>query len=218
MKLYVFDICNTLFYTNTTLGYIEYVLKKKGHKVLYLLIKLSVKRYLPFFYIFYIINFLTNRDYHRTFILLVLKGQSKKELYSLARQYHSEVLTHLEVPATVNMLKNWKKNGAKIILLSSSIDPVVHEIADHFNVQFESSKLQFKNDITTGRLEIDLTGRKHLVLERFKKTKTYLEYGVITDNVTDKKLLEMADKKFIIIESKSDRSKWGDFNANYLEI
>ncbi|MXD56885.1 wfdB, partial [Escherichia coli] len=50
----------------------------------------------------------------------------------------------------------------KIILMSASVDPVINVIAKNLNVEAVSSKLEFIDNKSTGLLEYNLTGIKHL--------------------------------------------------------
>jgi len=218
VNLFLFDICDTLYKTNTTFGYVNFVVKQTNSYIKHLLLWLISSRLSPLFYLSAFVYIQWHIDLPKLLAIRYLKGFSKNKLYELGVIYYEQELKNLQISKTHNMLNKLKKEGAEIILVSSSLDPVVKCIAACLKVKYFSSQLEYKNNICTGKIKKDLTGKKQDVLFELKKVNAYESVGVISDNYSDLDLLKTADEKWVVLTSNKTRKKWGNLDAHYLEL
>lgn len=218
MDLYLFDICDTLYKTNTTFGYINFVLKQTNSYIKYSLLWLISSRLSPFYYLSAFVYTQWHFDLPKLLAIRYLKGFSKNTLYELGVMYFEQDLKKLQISKTHNMLNKLKKEGKEIILISSSLDPVVNSIATSLNVKYFSSLLEYKSNVCTGKIKKDLTGKKHDILIELNELKAYESVGVISDNYSDLALLKMADEKWVVLNSNKMKKKWGNLDAHYLNL
>lgn len=194
--LAVFDVCDTLYRANTTLGFLRFVhgkdLRFKGMQ--YLL----GSRFSPVFYIAAASLRLLGRDVARAWMVHILKGSSRTTLLEAASAYVREALAPLANAEVMARLEQHKQAGDRVVLVSSSLDIVVGAIAQHLGTDFRASRLGFNGDRCTGRIEHDLTGGKDAIVRNLRSTDSIPLY-VYTDNETDRCLLRLADKATIII-------------------
>ncbi|EFV8799948.1 putative wfdB [Escherichia coli P0302293.9] len=116
----------------------------------------------------------------------------------LANLFYDEFLIFKEKNEVMALLERYKHE--KIILMSASVDPVINVIAKNLNVEAVSSKLEFIDNKSTGLLEYNLTGIKHLQVNNPVSL-------IVTDNFSDINLIKLADTAVIISKAK-DKNKW----------
>ncbi|MEX5801335.1 hypothetical protein AB6H28_14185 [Enterobacter cloacae] len=171
MKTAIVDICHTLYRSNTTFDYVDFVLNKKNKKIILLKVK-------PIKYTLIIMGRFLHKDIYRYLYIKRLRGFKKKELEDIANEFYKNKLNRLKILSTFNAI-NKEINNYKFILASASLNIVIEAIIKNEKI-FEgiaySSSLDFKNDICTGKLSQDLLGNKH---------KYFSEVNwVITDNIS----------------------------------
>ena len=130
--------------------------------------------------------------------LKTLEGYEKSTLEELANLFYDEFLIFKEKNEVMALLERYKHE--KIILMSASVDPVINVIAKNLNVEAVSSKLEFIDNKSTGLLEYNLTGIKHLQVNNPVSL-------IVTDNFSDINLIKLADTAVIISKAK-DKNKW----------
>ncbi|AMM51669.1 hypothetical protein TH61_11445 [Rufibacter sp. DG15C] len=217
-ELFVFDICDTLFLSNTTFDFIEFALGEKALTIRSLLFKLFTKRFSPIFLCLYILQKVTKVDWPKKLVLNLLKGFSKKELYTLGKLFEQRFLPSKKIEQTHQMLNNLVENHKKVVLVSASIDPVVSAIAFYLGVPFLSSMLEYDDDgLTTGNLTFEMTGKK---LENISQLLSFptAKFAVATDNFSDRSLVEAAHQRFVIIYNTQARLFWQELNPYFIEI
>lgn len=134
----------------------------------------------------------------RKHFLKTLEGYEKSTLEELANLFYDEFLIFKEKNEVMALLERYKHE--KIILMSASVDPVINVIAKNLNVEAVSSKLEFIDNKSTGLLEYNLTGIKHLQVNNPVSL-------IVTDNFSDINLIKLADTAVIISKAK-DKNKW----------
>ena len=111
-----------------------------------------------------------------------------------------------------------EKERSHLILVSSSLDVVIKVIAERNKFNWASSQMEVLNGIATGKLKNDLTGKKQIVATQIMKEMGIQKLMVITDNRTDKELVEMADERYIVIKSTEEREYWSSLNPHFILI
>lgn len=187
----VFDVCFTLYASNTTFDFITQYHRKSGNKFKFLWCKILLSQPLK------ILNKLKLISLRKNFIY-TLNGEPKDKLFNYSTFFVDDFLKSRENDATMKLLL---ANQSESILISASLDPVIDAISKKLGVMGYSSQLQYKEGYCTGRLEMDLKGKKHT-----KIMPGELEL-VVTDNMSDIKLIKNSQHSFIVVR-KNNNNKW----------
>jgi len=191
----VFDICGTLFEANTTNDFIYFISRKNIFNKL-----IFTSRSVFIFNIFLKKIFKVNLL--RKYYLYGLKGYTYEELLILAEKFYEDFLTNHKIKYTHDLLYKVKESGARVFLASATISPVCEVIAKKLGVDdFVSSNLEFENGVSTGKLVLNLAGKK------LKKLNLESIELVITDNVSDISLIMKAEK-VIVVTKKPKKESW----------
>lgn len=197
------DVCNTLFYANTTFDFILFILKKENKNSRIGTIKRFSKKWSPWFIADNISNRLFGYDLAKSFASSNLKGYTREELVNYAVIYFEEELNQKKIEPVFERIQ--EIGDVELFLASASIDPVVEVIAQKLNANgYISSKLQYNDrGQCTGKIEYEMKGRKLLHLK--DKLSTLSNISVITDNHSDRDLMNAASQKIAIsYTAKSD--------------
>ncbi len=190
----IFDICGTLYNSNTTMDFCEYRavgIKKKILKLSKTILakvinKLSVK----FF----------NFDLIRVLHIRSLKDLDINALQKDANDFVEQYLENKKIEEVHDILKNYDKND--VILVSATIDIIANAIAQKLGgLKYISTTLEYKEDKCLGKIKDDLLGNKQ---HYFKNQE--IEF-IITDNKSDLDLCKMA-KEVVIVSKKKNLSFW----------
>ena len=200
-NLIVFDICGTLYRSNTTydflLFYFNYIKSKKVK---------SFKRNfsIPFKLFFKLMIFLNVDYYIRKRLIKYIEGEPKGLVEKVAKKFVKEELNNRKIPFTHKALKENLQTGEKdIILISASIEPVVKAIANELKVEkYSSTLLEIKNDIYTGRIERENQGNKLRTFKEIMHKEGTASITFYTDNKEDLPLVLTADEVFILFQEK----------------
>ncbi|ELR71250.1 hypothetical protein C900_02865 [Fulvivirga imtechensis AK7] len=214
-RLFVADICNTLFNINTTFGFIDFYLKQRKSYVRSVAFRFLVAKWSPLFYILIIANKLSGKDWHKKMALRLLKGEAKSDLYQEAEKFYTNKLCHLQIEPCYRLLEQAQQNGEKIVLLSSSIDPVVYGISKAIGAEYSSTEIAYDKERCAGFVLRELSGNKDKILSDFSG---FSSITVMTDNFSDKRLLEKAHIRYVVLNHPGDRKKWRGLEANFIEL
>lgn len=192
--MYLFDVCHTLYNSNTTMDFIDFFHYINKTKV-WCLPSFFFKRK-----IIKMVNALffkvTKRDLIRFFAVSKLKGYSKRELYKSAQMFISSLP---KIPEVHKILEDAKKKGQKIMLASASLDFIVQAIANELSVEVLcASKMEWKNNICQGRIKEDMLGRKNLFIPMSILNNSI----VVTDNLTDCNLIKHANHSYVVAKPR----------------
>ncbi len=206
--IYIVDICDTLYYSNTTYDFVSFFLRSKN-RTRYWLFHLICSRKSPVFYCLIVVSAISRQDIHKKMVLCLLKGFDRKTLYEGASLFYFGYLKEQEVKPVHKMVRTAMETGIEICLVSATIDPVAQVIARELKVNYLSSVLQYTDDICQGYLQKDLTGiKENAVRERYAGKQLI----VITDNYSDYTLVLNAHKSFVVIHNKKEEEKWKKLN------
>jgi HAD superfamily phosphoserine phosphatase-like hydrolase len=211
----VFDVCDTLYDANTTLDFVNYY--QRGHD------KRRIGRTLsrwrskssPFFYLGAVAHRLFGWDIARQQIIASLEGEKRDALAAAVSEYVRDVLAARANHVLHERLESHRAAGDRIILLSSSLDLVIGEIATILDVEYRASELGFENGACTGRLLRDLTGNKAAALELLEPG---AELWVYTDNRSDRYLLDIAARRIIVLPLGRGAERWGGSDCEYISL
>ena len=213
MKIAVFDVCGTLYDSNTTFDFLDDFFKDSKKYNLFRKISSSlfwkIVNY-PFYRFF-------KFDITRNIATYFLKGYTKKELNIATKIF---VYGKLEGKIKIDiydLLKTYKEKGFIIILMSGSYSPIIDHISTYMDADyFFASQLEIVNDKYTGRYSVDqLFNKKEVLLKNFTNIS---ELVVASDNKTDYELMKIANKGYAIANNKKQILFWKSKKIPYVEI
>lgn len=195
------DICETLFYSNTTFDFLDYYIKNPEYLRLrnrmknILLLKANNIIYRIFHY-----------DYFRAKALSYLKGMRKDVLNEMAEEFFHNFLTPRKNKIVWDKISEIENKDIPIILISGTISPIAEKVAEYMNCSEISTSLEYNNDICTGRIKKDnLRNKRKSLLQK----NIYAPYSlIITDNIADYKLFKYAKEVIVICYNNKIRWRW----------
>jgi phosphoserine phosphatase len=218
IDVFVFDVCDTLFYSNTTFDYLRFVLEQRQLSRRQQLLRLLTKRWSPAFLGLLFWQKLTGGDAIKAAALRLLTGIPKDELYSLGQLFLRDFLSNRKIARTHELLEHLASSSTRVILLSASLDPIIAALAGQLKVEFVSSELDYdEKGCCSGRLRQELGGKKHHALRRLVGAGTTLRLAVVTDNFTDRELVATATVRYVVVHSTGAKQFWQDLTPQFIE-
>lgn len=216
-RLAVFDICGTLYRSNTTFDFLDFYWKEKEYAGPCLFFKLSRTKIGKIVWV--LISKVARRDIFRILAVRTLKDEKLAEVNAAAEKFVKDYLPSRARQEVFELLSDQRRIGSEIILMSASICPVVKAIADQVGIQqYYCSELAGSDGKLLGYISHDIHGRKkELFLNKFQKD---TEFVFVTDNKEDLPLLRMSSKPYIVAQKK-DKGFWStkrDLKASIIEV
>lgn len=215
-KVSIFDICGTLYRSNTTFDFLDYYLNdSKLYHIYRILYRCLLWRLFNKF-----TKHTIQYDITRSIAIYFLKGHSKKELLKAAQSFYNLELQKKENKRVIELLYKLNSNNKnQVIIASATLDFIAETIATNLNCKiYYSTTLSYKNEICKGTIRNDLLGKKMNVLSHHKPFE-----NVYTDDITDCPVLSLSKNKYIIVYPRTI-NKWKNivknkqWNVNYLTI
>ena len=207
---WIFDVCGTLFYSNTTFDFLSYLFEKIDAKRLKKLIEIRKKNNLMFLFRALVFK-LIKVDLFKRKAVFLLKGLKEKDIHCNAIAFYNEKLAHSKIEDAFHLLANQK---GRSILVSNSIDPIVRVIAQQLDVPYFATEIEIINGLFTGRIKNDLFGKKHKKIA----DEDIHYFSVVTDNESDYELVKRAKTRYVVIKNNSDKKYWKDLDPNFISV
>jgi phosphoserine phosphatase len=219
-NLLVVDVCGTLVRDDTTMGLVAHHLSvtptKSIHRLIFALI---TARFSPLRMGFVLLERITQKHLLKHIVMRLLAGDSEDSLKLSAMSYANYLLANRKVLPVWDILNAHMNSNGRVILASASLEPIVECLANSIGADFVASKLEADNGILTGRYIIDLTGRKEAEIEdKYSGSLVDGKFRMISDNITDKCLMERAAESFVVLHKESHRARWNGLNAEILDL
>ncbi len=212
----LFDVCDTLYYSNTTFDFIYYYLKTYKPGSLVKFKRLLNRNSLGFWFNIAIAKFI-GIDVIRNSAIKMLKGERKEDLYKAGKEFAKMLTSHKKIEETHRLMESYQGNGYRIILVSASIDPVVHSIAEELDSSYFSTLLDYDNNgICTGTILRDLTGKKYETIREQMGREGVQQIAAVSDNSTDRPLLAIAQQKHIVVYREADKDIWNGMDGSFI--
>lgn len=206
----LFDVCNTLFDSNTTFDFLDFYFNQNKLRVKSIFLKLIVRKYSPVHLLLKILTILYSKDFYKIAGVFLLKGQNITTVENSAREFVRNVLSTKKIKSAFEILE---KNISSTILLSSSIEPIIEIIAQENGIKnYYASPIDHSNGRYTGRIIADLTGIKETKVASLLNENCL----VITDNKSDYELVKLAKEKIIVISHPHEKKFWNSLNPSYI--
>ena len=213
-RLAVFDVCGTLYRSNTTFDFLRYLIKTgvlPRHLTEILLgPNLFIKSGFKMF------ERISGKSLLKPLVLRALAGIPSLAVYEAATGFVATELAEVRIETTHRLLENAKTQG-RVMLISSSVEPVVRAVAQHLgNLEYIASTLEESNGILTGRVACEQHSRK---LQSLRKVDSLLstELTVVTDNRSDLQLMQEAQHRVAVVWSLRDLRFWQTFEGVRIE-
>ncbi|WP_018630776.1 HAD family hydrolase [Niabella aurantiaca] len=203
----VSDICDTLFYSNTTFDFISFCIRKKKVPTLKIAsYRLFLSKTSPFFYCLAVLQKIRGKDYLKARALKIFKGVPIEKMEQWTEEFYTEILRHSKIQETHTLLNRF--DPEKIILASSTIEPVAKLISKKLPAgRYVATSLEIKGNVYTGKIRREISARKMKAIEEITAPSEMIHMA-ISDNHTDRQLLETAIEKIAICYKKSDILFW----------
>ncbi len=204
MQNKIFDICDTLYNSNTTMDFCEYRISG----VLRILLKFS-KSFLGKVINKFLLKFF-HYDWIRILHIKTLKNIEISLIEKDAEDFVKSYLNNKKITEVHKYLKDFDKE--EIILVSATIEPIAKAIAKSlWNLNYISTTLNINKNICQGTIKKDLLGNK---ADYFKNKKINF---IITDNKSDLDLCMLA-KEVVIVSKKKNLNFWKKQNVKITRI
>lgn len=213
-KVVFFDVDNTIIDGYTQKYFIHYLFKNK-----IIGIKILLFSYLWFF--LYKFNIVSNVDKAISFYISFLKGWKVDDLNNIIEDFFQKKIYNNFFKVIVNIIKDFKSEGAQVVLVSTSLGPIVKIIADNLGVnKIIATKLEVEDGVYTGFIKgRAVAGREKLrlvqdFLSSFEDIKTYF----YSDHFSDESLLAFVDKPSVVnpdklLYNKAKKNNWNIINV-----
>ena len=219
LDVYVVDVCGTLVRDDTTIGLVRHHLARDGdRRIRYRLFRAMTARRSPVRLAFAVLEKLTGQHLLKHAVVRLLAGDRVESLNQSATEYAARLLAQRRV-ASVWPLIDSPVEARRVILASASLEPVVAALASTMGARYVASGLRQQAGILTGLYASDLTGRKEQALtEKYGHDVLAGQVCAISDNFSDRPLLEKAVKAYVVLHSESHRQRWQGLNATFLQV
>lgn len=204
-ECFFFDVCGTLYSSNTTNDFYQYLFKNhRTRKILYGIFKSK-----PLKVLWKVLSLAGYSIIPRKISLSFLYNLRVDYVKYVATVFVKEELEKVKNNELHEKLIEAKRRGNTIVLVSASINPVVEAIALHLgSIDFISTILEEHNGRYTGFVKEDVEGLKLHKVEQRYSLKDHITW-FYTDNREDLPLLERVTNPNIVIRKKKDALHWG---------
>ncbi len=202
-RVAVFDVCGTLYDSNTTFDFIDFYFGKKARRGFGLFSGARKNRVIGL--VNFLIYKLTGVDLLRRMGVGFFSGEKDADVRRAAGEFAVSFLAFRENRAVMLLLDRLRSTH-RIVLMSGSCEPVVSAVARELcAAESYASTLGREEGRLTGAIASDLLGEKaELCLSRFHGAE---ELIVVTDNKSDLELVRLATKAWIVL-NKGDGAFW----------
>lgn len=198
-KVFLVDICGTIFKSNTTFDFVKYMYGNK----------LRVKFFFSLPYRIYnrIMDKLFHKEPLRRNLIAILKGNTIAELEQQAESFYTDYLKSCENEEVINIIEKMRQQGMKLVIVSATISPIAKVVARHLKIDTWLSTILSYSDsgICVGTIRRDLLKDKKSALSDIGLNAPY--EGIITDNYSDKGLIELSEIPFLVTYNRCTE-KW----------
>lgn len=198
MPYLLIDICGTLFFSNTTFDFLDFIVDNPRYRLLR-----RTMRCRPCRMINSVVYRIAHIDLFRRLALKNLKGINRNTLLLKADIFYDLHLASCRNKAVFNIIDNLRGQYTPL-LVSATIGPVAEVIGERENIAVAvSSELGYHNGICTGRLATD---RLHSKAAALTSLSIMPPYGcIITDNPADAPIVRQSQKAYIVCYNNEQR-------------
>jgi len=187
----IVDLCGTLVVENTTRGFLEW-LPLRGVR--------SFIRWLGLSRVSSLIGVVMGKDVSRVLLIFALRGLRRDLLYKEAATYVRHCLESLLNQDVADAISAARGLRIPIYLATASLDPIALAVSEQMQLDgMVSSRLNYDADGTcTGRLSVDITGKKLTHLQSIVPDSLIHAATVYTDNWDDVELIRHSESAYFL--------------------
>lgn len=218
-SIYIVDVCGTLVHDDTTLGLLRHHFDRSSRRPWRSwLFKVVSTRCSPLWLAFAVAEKLSGCHLLKHFSVRLLAGDRVETLDESAKVYAEFLLAQRRVQAVWPLLEQ-PFSAKRVILASASLEPVVSVLAALTGARYVASALEQHEGVLTGKYKADLTGQKREALvKKFGNEVLSGQVYVLTDNLTDRSLVEDAACSYVVLHDPAHRERWAGVNATFLGV
>lgn len=197
-KVLAVDLCDTLYKSNTTQDFFNYVFAKDD---VYKKLKRKNSS-LSFKVVNKVSNKFFKRDMSRILMTKILNKKSLEEINSLVEAFIINYLEPLKIEKVHKIISEYKEQGYKVVIISASYDFIAKGVAMKLGfADYITSKAEVLENEFTGRVASDILYTKFDVFtEKYDINDNLV---MITDNITDYDFVKRIKKSYIVINSRN---------------
>ncbi len=215
--VWLVDVCGTLVRDDTTLGLLQHHLGRRPGLRSALFGLLTARRG-PMRMALALLEWLSGRHIMKHWVVRLLAGTPVEHLEDSAREYAVWLLRERRLPSVWELLSQ-RRDEDCIVLASASLEPVVRQLALRMGVRHVASDLEVRDGVLTGRYARDITGAKEQALAlKYEGLLRTPPQRVISDNLSDRPLLERAAEAYVVLHRPSHRQRWAGMQAVFIEV
>lgn len=213
----VVDVCGTLVHDDTTIGLLRHHFDRQPsatwrRRVL----KATTTRRTLLWFMVAVAERLSGAHLLKHLLVRMLAGDAVESLQASARAYAEHLLRERKVEPVWHILLQ-EASERRVILASASLSPVVAALAESMGADFVSSELEVRDGRLTGRYLRDVTGSKiEALVGAFGEGALAGGYVAISDNFTDRDLLERAERAYVVLRQPKHRARWAGLAATFV--
>jgi HAD superfamily hydrolase (TIGR01490 family) len=209
LRLAVFDFCETLVDFQTADAFVDFVRHREQKKRMIFLNRLHI--FLEKFRFFRVMQLLQlDNSYSKRIKLFQLCSIQMSTLEDYAEQFYNQIVKNRLIHPAIEELKQAKRDGLEIVLLSASYSLLLKYFAREFEIQHVISNV-ISNNSQTNMCKGIIDGKDCFGKEKVKRLDEHfshpgISYEVIlaySDSKSDLPMLEIADEKIVISKEKS---------------
>lgn len=219
MNVYVVDVCGTLVRDDTTLGLLRHHFAQTPQQRMrrFVFTAMTASRS-PIRLGFAVLERLTGKHLLKHAAVKLLAGDRADALDRSAAQYAAVLLKERRVASVWPLIEQAARAG-RVVLASASLEPVVACLAADIRSRHVASQLEQQSGVLTGRYAKDLTGEKEqAIVEKYGADVLAGRVCAISDNFSDRPLLEKAAQAYVVLHRESHRQRWQALNATFLQV
>ena len=219
IDVYLVDVCGTLVRDDTTLGLLRHHFAQTQKRPLRnVALRLMTASWSPARLCFFVLEHLTGRHILKRVLIKLLAGEPADALAQSALQYSVYLLKERRVASVWHLIEKAASEG-RVLLTSASLEPIVACLADKIGAGYVASRLEQRGGVLTGRYAEDLTGRKEqAIVEKYGADALAGGVCAISDNFSDRVLLEKASAPYVVLHRKAHARRWRGVAAIFLRV
>lgn len=197
--LIIFDVCGTLYNSNTTFDFLEFYWSRKGAHLSLVFLRLSRSLIGKIFWA--VASRVSGKDLFRTVAIRTLAGERCDAVEAVAQTFAHDILASRSISPVIELFRAQRLSGARLVLLSASICPVVRAIAINLSADgYYCTSLVVNDGRYGGSIERDMRGiKKQVYLQEMERGG---DFTFVTNNREDLPLLEIASTAYIVARNK----------------
>lgn len=203
VNIFCFDVDNTVVFGYTQKYFINFLYRTKRINILFLIISYV-------WFVFYRLNVISNLYFPMNFLVGKLRGLDRKEFTDLFDNFFDECINDkIILDMYNNVIKKINRNESILLLLSTSLTPIVERIAGRLGISYYvATNIKFSGDFCSGEIDGPIIDgfEKVNAVENFLNKLGLIRNGVnfyfYTDSHHDLDLLIRADHQIVINPTK----------------